>query len=143
VASPASLIVSGMDPQPSRVLLAGVELAPDQSGSLASAGLDLVGVVPTGMAALRLLERQPRTVIVVGATLTDLATPELVRRALELGRRKVQLLVAAPSEEPGVRRAALDAGAAGVIVGDVTAELLCDAVCTLAAGRPLVDRCVA
>jgi DNA-binding NarL/FixJ family response regulator len=102
-------------------------------------GHDIVGLAQTGGEALRLLEEQPTTVIVLDLRLPDLSGLEVARRAAEIVRRKTVVVVHTSYADARLVDQALEAGARGVVLKDGSPAALLAAISTAAAGGVYVD----
>jgi DNA-binding NarL/FixJ family response regulator len=106
---------------------------------LARDGIGLVGLVPTGVEALCLLQKRPTTAIVVDLRLPDLSGLEVARRAVEIVRRQTFVILRTGTADSSIAAQALDAGARGVVLSNSSHSNLLEALSQAAAGGIYVD----
>jgi DNA-binding NarL/FixJ family response regulator len=106
---------------------------------LASDGIGLLGLVPTGVEALGLLQQRATTAIIIDVRLPDLSGIEVARRAVEIVRRQSFVILRTSAPDAGIAAQALDAGARGVVLQNGGHSTLLEALSQAAAGRIYVD----
>jgi DNA-binding NarL/FixJ family response regulator len=106
---------------------------------LARDGIGLLGVVPTGVEALGLLQQRATTAIIIDLRLPDLSGIEAARRVVEIVRRQSFVILRTSTADSGIAAQALDAGARGVVLQNGGHSTLLEALSQGAAGRIYVD----
>jgi DNA-binding NarL/FixJ family response regulator len=106
---------------------------------LLSEGVHVLGKATTGEAALKILEEQPVTAVVVDLRLPDLNGLEVARRVSEIARRKTAVIIYTSYADDKIIGEALDAGARAVVLKDGSPDNLLTALAAVAAGEIFVD----
>ncbi|MDX6509046.1 MAG: hypothetical protein QOG81_798, partial [Gaiellaceae bacterium] len=120
-------------------LLAGNDDDEGLEPLLAREGIDVFGVAPTGVEALKILQQRPTTAIVVDSGLTDLDWLEVARRATEIARRQTFVVLHTTEADPAAVARGLDAGARGIVLKSNSHSSLLEALSRAAAGGLYVD----
>jgi DNA-binding NarL/FixJ family response regulator len=120
-------------------LLAGNDDDEGLEPLLAREGIDVFGVAPTGVEALKILQQRPTTAIVVDSGLTDLDWLEVARRATEIARRQTFVVLHTTEADSAAVARGLDAGARGIVLKSNSHSSLLEALSRAAAGGLYVD----
>jgi DNA-binding NarL/FixJ family response regulator len=134
--------VTGTAPAPIRIVVADdQDVVRAAFGSILGTQADfwVVGLAPDGLAAVRLCAEHDPDVVVMDVRMPHLDGIEATRRiaaASPDGRPRILMLTTFDLDEHVYD--ALDAGASGFLLKDVTAEKLFDAVRVVAAGDALI-----
>jgi DNA-binding NarL/FixJ family response regulator len=106
---------------------------------LVEEAIEIVGRAQTGVEALRVLEALPTTAVVLDLRLPDMDGIEVARRAAEILRRKMAVILYTTWADAQQVRDSLDAGVRAVVVKDASPENLLHAIAETAAGRIYLD----
>ena len=120
-------------------LLAGNDEHEELEALLAREDIDVFGVAPTGVEALKILQQRPTTAIVVDSGLADLDWLEVARRATEIARRQTFVVLHTSEADSGTVARGLDAGARGIVLKSNSHSNLLEALSRAAAGGLYVD----
>jgi len=106
---------------------------------LLSEGIRVLGKAKTGEGALKILEEQPITAVVVDLRLPDLNGLEVARRVSEIARRKTAVIIYTSYADDKMVGEALDAGARAVVLKNGSGDNLLSAMAAVAAGEIFID----
>lgn len=102
-------------------------------------GIHVMGTGGTGLGALRLLDEQPTTVVVLDLRLPDLDGLEVARRVTEIARKKTAVVIYTSHADERMVAEALDAGVRAVVLKDGSPGNLLTALESVAADEIYVD----
>lgn len=105
----------------------------------ASPDLEIVGEAKTGREAIEAARQLLPDVVLMDVRMPDMHGIDATRRIKE-ERPRTAVIIVTNHEDPGYLRTAIDAGAAGYLLKDVSRELLVGAVREVAGGGGFIER---